>query len=151
SFKANGNQLEKTAESHFDPWGLKLTGVGSVNATQNRWELQGHEKEETFGLNRVNFGARTFNPTIGKFDRIDNFSEKYSAFSPYQYALNNPIGFIDINGDSTAVPDFQWTDGYATYSSRNSTAGVSFYGTYQNTQIGNSVSQFFSNLKDMIT
>jgi hypothetical protein len=58
SFKANGSNLEKTAETAFDPWGVRMN-IGAVNAFQNRFEMQNHEKESTFGLNRVNFGART--------------------------------------------------------------------------------------------
>jgi hypothetical protein len=81
SFKGNGNQLEKTAESSFDPWGVKLS-TGLTNPVQNRWEMQGYEKESTFGLNRINFGNRTMNPTTGIFDRIDKFAEKYVSLSP---------------------------------------------------------------------
>jgi RHS repeat-associated protein len=99
SFKAENGQLVKTAETAFDPWGLKLTGVGSVNGFQNRWEMQGHESEKTFGLNRVNFGARIYNPAIGRFDRIDAFSEEYLPYSPYNYVLNNPIIIVDPDGN----------------------------------------------------
>ncbi|HEY1201774.1 MAG TPA: hypothetical protein VGE79_12365, partial [Niastella sp.] len=31
----------------------------------------------------------------------DRYTEKYASFSGYQYALNNPVINIDINGDST--------------------------------------------------
>lgn len=41
-----------------------------------------------------------YDPTIGRFNRIDRFSEKYTSLSPYQYGANNPISNIDINGDS---------------------------------------------------
>ena len=87
-------------ESNFDPWGVRLNGTGVVNGFQNRWELQGHEKEMTFNLNRVNFGARVYNPTIGRFDKPDRYSEKYMPLSTYQYAANDPIRYVDINGDS---------------------------------------------------
>lgn len=100
SFKANGNNLEKNSETAFDPYGVRLP-IGANNAFQNRYEMQGHEAEKTFGLNRINFGNRTVNPTIGRFDRVDRFSEKYVSLSTFQYAANNPIRFIDVNGDST--------------------------------------------------
>jgi RHS repeat-associated protein len=99
SFKANGSNLEKTAETAFDPWGVRLN-IGAVNAYQNRFEMQGKESERTFGLNRVNFGNRIQNPTIGRFDRIDLFADKYTSLSSYQFTANNPINLIDINGDS---------------------------------------------------
>lgn len=51
SFKDSSGHLVKTAETAFDPWGLKLTGIGNVNEFQYRWELQGKEAEQTFGLN----------------------------------------------------------------------------------------------------
>ncbi len=96
SFKANGNQLVKTSETALDPWGVVLRGAGQVNSYQNRWEYQGKEKESTFGLNRINLGARTYNPTNGRMDRVDN----YFGLSTFQYSANNPMRFIDVNGDS---------------------------------------------------
>jgi hypothetical protein len=41
-----------------------------------------------------------YDPTIGRFNRTDRFAEKYTSLSPYQYGANNPILYIDINGDS---------------------------------------------------
>jgi len=37
---------------------------------------------------------------LGRFFTQDAYAEKYFDFSPYQYAANNPINFIDVNGDS---------------------------------------------------
>lgn len=34
---------------------------------------------------------------------IDRFAEKYTSMNPYQYGANNPIKFIDVNGDSIRV------------------------------------------------
>jgi RHS repeat-associated protein len=99
SFKADGNRLVHTAKTDTDPWGVILK-TGQENNFQNRHEMQGHEREKTFGLNRINFGARTYNPTIGRFDRVDRYSEKYTSLSTFQYAANNPIRYVDINGDS---------------------------------------------------
>lgn len=99
SFKDSSGHLVKTAETAFDPWGVRLNGVGSANEFQNRWELQGKERDLTFGLNRVNFGARIYNPTIGRWDRVDNFSELMPSFSGYRYAFNNPLNYIDPDGN----------------------------------------------------
>lgn len=49
------------------------------------------------------FGARFYDPRIGRFFTVDRFASKYPALTPYQYATNNPPLVIDINGDSTFV------------------------------------------------
>ena len=64
----------------------------------NKWELQGKEKEMTFNLNRVDFGARVYNPTIGRWGRNDPAAELYYGYSGYNYVLNNPLSLTDPNG-----------------------------------------------------
>jgi hypothetical protein len=40
---------------------------------------------------------------LTRFMTIDRYAEKYYGLTPYQYAANNPIKFIDVNGDSIWV------------------------------------------------
>ncbi|HMP26295.1 MAG TPA: M91 family zinc metallopeptidase [Saprospiraceae bacterium] len=42
-------------------------------------------------------------PDVGRFPSIDRFAEKYAFQSPYTYAANNPIKYIDVNGDSVWI------------------------------------------------
>ena len=44
-----------------------------------------------------------YDAALGRFFTQDRFAEKYFPLSPYQYAANNPISNIDINGDSIMV------------------------------------------------
>jgi len=41
-----------------------------------------------------------YDAQIGRFNTQDRFAEKYHFLTPYQYGANNPIKFIDVNGDS---------------------------------------------------
>ena len=49
------------------------------------------------------YGARNYDPALGRFHNMDRFSEKYEKLSPYSYTMNNPVFFVDINGDSISV------------------------------------------------
>jgi RHS repeat-associated protein len=72
-----------------------------LNVGAQRRSRQACGKE--FGLNWLSYGAREYDPAIGRFMTIDRFAEKYTSMTPYQYGANNPIKFIDVNGDSIDV------------------------------------------------
>ncbi|GAA3757898.1 RHS repeat-associated core domain-containing protein [Flavobacterium ginsengiterrae] len=44
------------------------------------------------------YGARNYDPALGRWMNIDPLAEKYDNFTPYAYTVNNPIFFTDPDG-----------------------------------------------------
>ena len=85
-------------------------------------------------MRRISFGARTYNASIGRFDGVDPLAEISERFSPFVYANNNPLSFVDPDGmASEEAKDYTYSDGYSTLSAKNSTGSVGFNGAYSNT------------------
>jgi uncharacterized protein RhaS with RHS repeats len=51
------------------------------------------------------FGARNYDPALGKWMNMDPLAEKYFSASNYNYCLNNPIYFIDPDGMDVYIID----------------------------------------------
>jgi RHS repeat-associated protein len=79
--------------NHLGPW-------YEVAAPENKYQYNGKELNEELGLDWLDYGARWYDASIGRFSSTDRFAEKYYPMTPYQYGANNPIKYIDINGDS---------------------------------------------------
>ena len=58
--------------------------------------IAGQELDEMTQL--YYYGARYYNPRIGNFMSVDPLADAFPSQSPYLYAYNNPIRFIDVDG-----------------------------------------------------
>lgn len=67
-----------------------------TNKSSYRFNFNGKEHDdETYGPgNEYNYGARIYDPRIGRFFTVDPKSNKFS-WSPYSYSGNSPIAIID--------------------------------------------------------
>ena len=85
--------------NHYYPFGGTFASTSSVQP----YKYNGKEFDTKNGLNWYDYGARQYDPVLGRFTTVDRFADKYSSMSPYQYGANNPVNVVDINGDSLSV------------------------------------------------
>ncbi len=87
-------------ENHYYPFGMNLGGtfMNDGIAKDNAYQYNGKELESFGGLGWNDYGARFYDPSIGRWNAIDPLAEKYIGWSPYNYGMNNPIVNIDPNG-----------------------------------------------------
>ncbi len=71
----------------------RFTGDGRYNYKYNGKELQ-----EELGLNMYDYGARNYDPAIGRWMNIDPLAEKAHDLTPYRYCFNNPVNYNDPTG-----------------------------------------------------
>ncbi len=93
-------------ENAFYPFGLRMEGICSkaAGAMQNLFqfnegsELQRGEFDDGSGMELYDAVNRMYDPQLGRFFQVDEFAESNFEWTPYNFALDNPISFNDPLG-----------------------------------------------------
>ena len=84
----------------YYPYG-KILREYKPNAKAERYLTTQHERDIESGLDYR--GARFYDSDLGRFLSLDPKAATFSAWSPYNYVVGNPVIFIDPNGMSPTI------------------------------------------------
>lgn len=90
-------------ENHYYPFGLTLSSTAASPIANNPYKYQTKELERSFGIEMYDFHARMYDPQLGRFHAIDPMAAKFDNMSPYVGMGNNPISYIDPDGQTIVV------------------------------------------------
>ncbi|NOQ26258.1 MAG: hypothetical protein GQ564_12915 [Bacteroidales bacterium] len=102
-------ELDDTAEiisyEEYHPFGTTSyrSGRTETETSQKRYKYVGKERDEKTGL--YYYGARYYAAWICRFVSVDPLQFDYPYYTPYQYAGNKPISYIDLDGLEEVKPE----------------------------------------------
>jgi RHS repeat-associated protein len=104
-----GGAIDIVQTTSYYPFGLVMNqynGNIAPGYQKNKYLYNGKELQDdkmtSEALNWNDYGARFYDPQIGRFNSIDLLTDLHSDYTPYAYCYNNPVKLIDPFGlDST--------------------------------------------------
>ena len=92
------------ATSYY-PFGLtmKVIGKEGSDGLKNKFKYNGKEEQrkefsDGSGLEMYDYGARLQDPQLGRWWTVDPKASQMPAWSPYSFCFNNPLIFVDPDG-----------------------------------------------------
>ena len=93
-------------KGHTKVYNLKVGKLHANNFcskdSRYRYGFNGMEKDDEVkgSGNHIDFGARGYDPRKGRWLSVDPFFDKYPGITPFRFGLNNPITYLDPDGNT---------------------------------------------------
>jgi RHS repeat-associated protein len=96
--KVTVNEHPVVQSDDYYPFGLSFNSYQRVTSKQNDYLYNGEELQDELDLNWLDYGARMYDPAIGRWHVVDPLGELAYSWTLYRYGFNNPLRFIDPSG-----------------------------------------------------
>jgi RHS repeat-associated protein len=87
-------------ENNYFPFGMlnaQLSAPGIADP-KNMLKYNGKELQKELSLEWLSYGARFYDPQIGRWHSPDQLAENAYNLTPYRYCYNNPVNYTDPFG-----------------------------------------------------
>ena len=95
----DGISGEVVEANDYYPFGSRWNTTASLTDNSNRFRYNSKEEQFRFGTPYIYYGARQYDPILGRWFAQDPLSEKYYSISPYAFCHNNGVKNIDTDGN----------------------------------------------------
>ncbi len=97
---ANNQPVVLQYDSYY-PFGLEMGGMSFVSSSENKYKYNGKEKQTAHNLGWYDYGARFYDPQVGRWFAVDALADEPEQIdkSVYAYAWNNPTNLTDPDGN----------------------------------------------------
>ena len=99
---SRGEVLERNDYSGYGKR-LSSSAVSPAAGVANRYRFGGKEEQSPVGLGWLDFGARMYDADLARWTTPDPLAEKYPGISPYAYCNDNPVNFVDPDGEDPSL------------------------------------------------
>ncbi|WP_160112005.1 DUF6443 domain-containing protein [Aquimarina sp. AU58] len=97
-------QSEIVQEKNYYPFGMTHSGYNTMLRGRNHnYGYNGKEEQDELGLDWMDYGARNYDTSLGRWMNLDPLAEQYLSLSPYNYTMNNPVFFVDPDGQEVVI------------------------------------------------
>ncbi len=98
-FKVVHTKSPVVQQEEYYPYGLSFNEYTRENSLLNNYKYNGKELQDELNLGLYDYIARQYDPLLGRFTSVDPAAELMRRHSPYNYAFDNPLRFIDPDGN----------------------------------------------------